>query len=287
MHAKSILQRPKTPAEGLEPIPRWTLEADEDRLPAYAGEVHLGSEAEWQLLPLPTFHVFWEACPETPSGGRLFVRRPCFQLSSRGRRPSFPLVGVHLPGASMLGIPADHLPQDDALPLDALWGTSAKALEERLARCHPSLRLALLLRDLGRPGPAEDTVHRALCMLRRSAGTVRIERVAESLGVCVRGLQRRFRLALGCSPKQAARAFRIQAALGALLRGESGASIAAHLRFADQSHLIAECRGLLGQTPRALTSRYVRADALLEAGWVVSPHSPAPCASAAPHGKGP
>jgi len=80
---------------------------------------------------------------------------------------------------------------------------------------------------------------------------VRVERVAERLGVSVRRVQRLARCCIGVPPLVVIRRYRLQEAAQRLRDDPSAtvARVAAELGYADQAHLAADFRTVLGLTP--------------------------------------
>jgi AraC-like DNA-binding protein len=107
-----------------------------------------------------------------------------------------------------------------------------------------------------RTGPLDDAVRQAVVAIIAGAGARPIAEIAAEIGLGERQLQRRFRAAVGLSPKQFARIRRLRSAgLAALSGGQPWATIAADHGFADQSHLIHEFSQLTGLTPVAFEER--------------------------------
>lgn len=101
-------------------------------------------------------------------------------------------------------------------------------------------------------------------------GQERIAAVAAEVGLSHRQLQRRFREAVGLTPKEFARVQRVRAAAyGRLLSPDEGwAGLATEAGYTDQPHLCHEFRELVGLTPRSYDH------------WLglirVTPHAPQP-----------
>jgi AraC-like DNA-binding protein len=87
-----------------------------------------------------------------------------------------------------------------------------------------------------------------------SIGEIRVDDVADTLGMTRQHLARGFRREVGITPKQLARIARMQRAAAALRRGGDLARLAAELGYFDQSHLSRELRELAGVTPAALAA---------------------------------
>jgi AraC-like DNA-binding protein len=139
--------------------------------------------------------------------------------------------------ANLLGEPPAELKGSDP-------ALAASALDALLA---PLVRSARAL---------DDAVRHAVVALIAARGDRPIADIAAEIGIGDRQLQRRFRSAVGLTPKQFARIRRLRAAgLAALAGGQPWASIAAEHGFADQSHLIHEFSQLTGMTPVAFEER--------------------------------
>lgn len=110
--------------------------------------------------------------------------------------------------ASALGVPAEAL-NDRMVPLGDLWGPAGRLLEERLAICRDDGdRMAILnrvLRGLLARGAADRRVFAAVRAIEGCSGTLRINALAESLGLGWRSLERLFASTFGISPKRYAR----------------------------------------------------------------------------------
>jgi hypothetical protein len=73
-----------------------------------------------------------------------------------------------------------------------------------------------------------------------------------------RTVQRRFRWALGLSPKQFHQIRRASRAVELLRTGRTAADVASELDYADQPHLIRSLRRFTGRTPRQLAAPAIR-----------------------------
>ncbi len=96
--------------------------------------------------------------------------------------------------------------------------------------------------------------HFAAMELRAVHGRTPIREIAASLSISERQLRRRFRDAVGCSPKDYARRLRVAEAaiLADAEPNPNWAFIAAETGFHDQAHMITTFKALSGLTPRAL-----------------------------------
>jgi len=91
----------------------------------------------------------------------------------------------------------------------------------------------------------------ALDIVRRTAGRIPCERVADTVGVSMRHLRRQVHDSTGLSPKAYARTLRLVHAmqLADSSPAPDWAAVAAHSGYCDQSHLIRECVALTGLAP--------------------------------------
>lgn len=104
--------------------------------------------------------------------------------------------------------------------------------------------------------PLDDAVRQIVIAIVAAGGARSIAEIAAEIGIGDRQLQRRFRSAVGLTPKQFARIRRLRSAGASVLAGgQPWASVAASHGFADQSHLIHEFSQLTGLTPVAFEER--------------------------------
>ncbi|WP_437605540.1 AraC family transcriptional regulator [Sorangium sp. So ce834] len=159
----------------------------------------------------------------------------------------------------LLGVAANAL-TDRIVPLEDIWGRSggdlcldllaARSLPEVLDRL--SHAVALRTRQTSEPASAR-LARRAVRLL--EGDEVRVERVAERLGVTARHLRRAFTESVGIGPKDFARSVRLQRAVRRAASSKDWARIAADAGYYDQAHLIADFRELVGLTPGAFLKR--------------------------------
>lgn len=102
--------------------------------------------------------------------------------------------------------------------------------------------------------PVDAIVARAVEAIVESDGSARIDDVAARVGVGERTLQRRFRAAVGLTPKEFARMRRIRHACLLALQGkEHGlAGVSSDAGFADQAHLTREFGDVFGWSPKLM-----------------------------------
>lgn len=171
------------------------------------------------------------------------------------------LWGVHLwpgAGASLLGPAAGALREGRALAREALGHAWIEPLrlaladEDDEAAAARSLDAALLPR-IGEASPLDEAVMTAVFRLIASEGVLRIQELADGLGLSARQLRRRFRAATELTPKELARLQRMRASAMVVVspEPERWIDVAAEHGYADQAHLVREFRRILGLTPAA------------------------------------
>ncbi len=146
---------------------------------------------------------------------------------------------------------------DGDLMLEALWPREAREWGERLEETRGlQARLALLdtllLERL--VSPARDALlAQGVGLILAARGRLRVRDLEERLGLGARQLERRFRAAVGLSPKVLCRVARMQHAAELLERwpNAGGAELALAAGYYDQAHLGREFRALTGLSPGA------------------------------------
>lgn len=214
-----------------------------------------------RVLPDPAFSVaFWaerDAKGRPRRGGVLLIgpkTRP--HLFSIVPNVELAAVRVKLEWvAPILGIDPGGL-DDQMAGLSAVRSALTDGLEDRLSRTRSSIEaLPVLARAIlanrvsaAAPPPAATA---ALEIVRRSAGRVPCQRVAETLGVSMRHLRRQVHDSAGLSPKAYARVLRLARAMQMGDRRErpDWSDLALRAGYCDQSHLIRECVALAGAAP--------------------------------------
>ncbi|MBF5043571.1 AraC family transcriptional regulator [Aggregicoccus sp. 17bor-14] len=168
------------------------------------------------------------------------------------------LFGVRFrPGAAALLLeePA-HALADQHVAVAEVASRAVAALAEQVAEARtPQARIArveaLLQQATLRRRAFDPRVHHAVMLLEQAHGTLPVREVSEQVGVGERQLERLFRERVGYGPKLFARIARLSHALA---QPESlvQAALAAQAGYADESHLLRDCRALTGRTPQAL-----------------------------------
>ncbi len=144
---------------------------------------------------------------------------------------------------------------------------SAPLAAELWARRDGALDVAVAARTLTAllPGarPLDGVAVTAARRVMATGGEVPIAALAQASGLSPRQFRRRFTAAVGLSPKELARIWRLRRCALAALEASSSeaarwAELAAAHGFADQAHLVREFRHLLGLPPTAFARQFAR-----------------------------
>jgi AraC-like DNA-binding protein len=191
-------------------------------------------------------------------GGQPLLVGPQTRPLVRTLSPGATIVSLRLrpeSAAAVLGLPAYEL-ADQIVPLDDVL-PATRFLCERIAtepkRAVEALEGAVSA-QLARRAVIDRTV--AFAVGRLAARATRISSVAASMFVSERQLRRRFKTAVGVSPKTLERVLRFQRFLALVHTGGWSrlglARTAIALGYADQAHLTRECVYLSGLPPAEL-----------------------------------
>jgi methylphosphotriester-DNA--protein-cysteine methyltransferase len=226
----------------------------------------------------PYVACYWTSTAPPRSAPRLVLPDGCIDILfdvSPSRRPEGTIVGtmtrpllfqpehaVHLvavrfrPGGAVafLGLPADAI-TDDEIGLAPGW--RAERIAERIQDARDDERRvrrleSALLARLAQCAPLDTRVTAAVALF--EGGVAEVDAVAASVRVTRQHLVRLFRRHVGLGPKGFARVLRLQRLRSQMQRPATPdwAALALEAGYYDQSHMIAECRGLTGLTPREL-----------------------------------
>lgn len=149
---------------------------------------------------------------------------------------------------------ADHL-----VTARDLWGIAAVEVEERLAEVRTLERRvdivqSFLVEQLRRH--EREPVAAMVRAIWSKRGQLRVRDLGRELGISERQLQRRFRDALGLSPKHYARLTRFLHACRSVRGSRRPLTEIAHRHgYYDQAHFIDEFRAFAGETPGKLRAR--------------------------------
>ena len=136
-------------------------------------------------------------------------------------------------------------------------GSAGRELESRINAAdsfedRKSIFEAFLLSRLaGFDGDA--IAHHASAVIQQRGGRISVTALAESIGVAERRLERRFKAAVGVSPKMLARIVRFQGVVQSIQSAQTPNMLDAvhHFGYFDQSHMIREFKQFSADTPLA------------------------------------
>lgn len=220
-------------------IPRWDLAA--------------GRTSRQQLLPFPASNLV-----VAPDG--VSLAGPTSRASHRDLRESGWAVGMLLRPAAIVSL--GHDPQairDAEVPLDepellrAVTRAMSAPDEATGRRLAVSAGVAWCAEHLARPDDEGLFANRMEDLVSSDREIVRVEQLAERLGLTIRAVQRLARRYVGLPPLAIIRRYRLQEA-ALRLRDEPTvtiARVAAELGYADHAHLSTDFRQMLGFTPNA------------------------------------
>jgi AraC-like DNA-binding protein len=207
--------------------------------------VWVGGGGATRVLPDACVDIVW-------TRGRVIVAGPAtvpdLAPATPGQRRCGVRFRVGMAGGA-LGLPASEL-LDRAVPVAEIWGAAGRRLEGRVAASERPLE-TLIAGVGGRIAGVRDDLARE-AVLRVRHGETSVERLARASAMSERQLRRRFERAVGYGPGTLRRVLRFQRFLAAARSGGSLARLAADAGYADQAHLVRECRRLAGLTPSAL-----------------------------------
>jgi len=154
-----------------------------------------------------------------------------------------------------LGLPLSEL-QNQVVSLDAIWGTFAAELRERL-HAAPTIqaRFALLeqflLARLCEAPQGLRAVQYAVAEIARQHGTLSIRELSESMGMSQKHLIVQLKQMVGCTPKELGRLYRFADILAGidLTQPVDWTFVAYQFRYHDQSHFIRDFKEFTGRTP--------------------------------------
>ena len=173
------------------------------------------------------------------------------------------LVGLRLrpaAAAAVFGRPVSEF-TDRVVPLDAAFGVAGDRVAEKVfGATTPGQRVAalqqLLTEHLAHTEPFVDTaVFRAIGMLQLAAALAGVRPGRRGRSQRERQLRRRFEAAVGFGPKRLGRILRLQRLLELIHARDDRvrwSELAIEASYADQPHMINECRALAGASPAAL-----------------------------------
>lgn len=220
-------------------IPRWDLAA--------------GRTSRQELLPFPASNLV-----VAPDG--VSLAGPTSRASHRDLRGSGWAVGMLLRPAAIVSLGHDpqtirdaEVPLDERGLLQAVTRAMAEPDEVTGRRLAVSASVAWCAEHLARPDEEGLLANRMEDVVSSDREIVRVEQLAERLGLTMRAVQRLARRYVGLPPLAVIRRYRLQEAALRLRDGPTVtiAQVAAELGYADHAHLSADFRQVLSFTPNA------------------------------------
>ncbi|XXF75242.1 helix-turn-helix transcriptional regulator [Myxococcaceae bacterium GXIMD 01537] len=210
-----------------------------------------------ETLPHPCIHVVFERGDARVTG----VQSRRFRKKLQGQSRVFGIKFRPAAFQPVLGAPLSRL-TDRTVSLRSVFGPDSDALRDAILAEPDARQSAARAQDFLRPRlpPMPEAIARARDLVERLATDVsilRVEQVAALAGMEPRNLQRRFRAAVGVSPKWVIQRYRLHEAAELLARpgAPDMASLALQLGYFDQSHFIRDFKALVGCAPGQYAAR--------------------------------
>jgi len=147
---------------------------------------------------------------------------------------------------------------DQLLPLESLWGASARRLYDQLAHSR-SIELSIqILESYIHTTPAISATQKAIHHMVQRKGVVSIDELANGAGLSARQFRRQCLALTGLTPKRLCRVIRFRHAVSQIQGQPDWADLAQECGYYDQAHMINEFRELGGSTPRDRFFQYSR-----------------------------
>lgn len=162
------------------------------------------------------------------------------------------------------GFPLSEITQD-ALPIGEVWGKTGRDLAEKVALAPDNAsRVAMieawLMDCLQQHAKDQPRVEQALLQLYYHHREVKVESLADELGMSKRNFERVFRLQIGLSPKSFQRAARLNQTVRDLLLCDRHdyLGVALDHGYYDQAHFIHDFQFYVGESPSSFLEQRMR-----------------------------
>ncbi len=214
------------------------------------------TELIWNLSD--PFHRHRPDGPPHRQGTALLVGQitsPLFVTPGRQVSLVAPRFRIAALGSFLQGLAAAELTDRDP-SVEEVLGRRLRDMEEKLGSIPDSqarIRVleAALVADIARAGPVDPQVAAAVDLIVASNGRVRMDDLTHPTGLSPRQMERRFRQAVGVTPKRLARIVRFQRLMARLHEAEriGWGQLAISCGYYDQAHLIRDFREFTGCAP--------------------------------------
>ena len=247
-------------------VPRVELQAYVDRFWGWESDVAIampsmlpGTGAELMFHYARPFAIEGGACGLMRLGAAQlsYARRIAYRLLPQGE---IGFVAVRFRSGALrhfCPLPLSQL-ANNALSIDDVWGGCGSEVAERVAQAGSrEQRVALierwLLSCLERYRKDQPAIEAALHALYYRHRDVRIDALAERIGMSRRHFERVFREQIGITPKAFQRNARLNLTVRELLLSSGGDTLGVALDhgYYDQAHFVHDFQSLVGKTPSA------------------------------------
>ncbi|MDI1476449.1 helix-turn-helix transcriptional regulator [Polyangium sp. y55x31] len=210
-----------------------------------------------------TFHEFFPDAGahlvfrHSPAGCRMVLIGPATERATIERDAGAEYLGIRFRAGQaprFADVRSSEL-TDGCVEVTKIRGIPIESLAERL-RALPDLgsrqrAFVNLVRDAAPPLVTDARCRRATLLLEAHGGRIRVDELAEELGLHRRSLERLFLDQFAMTPKRMARLVRLRNVLGALHTGAFAtlAELAQACGYADQPHLIRDFKTLTDRLP--------------------------------------
>lgn len=195
-----------------------------------------------------------ESQPRSIIAGQM---RSSAMIEPSGRIELFGVRFQHAGAVPFFRLPLNEL-TNNIVDLGFVWGSTGREIEARITEAATPEKRAEILENallhlLAKNAASDEIVEAASKLITENMGLSPIDKIADSIGVNGRRLERRFQQSLGLSPKRFSRIIRFQNFLGAVRNEPAGGILDTALSYGyyDQAHLIREFREFSGKTPLA------------------------------------
>jgi AraC-like DNA-binding protein len=161
-----------------------------------------------------------------------------------------PFLGCPVSTITDLSVPADEIFGPD-LPRRAMADATDEAESARIIE-------QFLLANLPARDTNAETAAKVVERIDTEPDIMRVDTLAERVGISVRGAQRLFAEQVGVGPKWVIRHYRLREVGNRLARGIAvdWAGLAAELGYADQAHFTRDFTAMIGEPPTRYAERY-------------------------------
>jgi AraC-like DNA-binding protein len=159
--------------------------------------------------------------------------------------------------------------ENKAVAIQDIFGKAGSELEQTIIHSKSNRqRIELienfLLARLEKPGTIDNIARACVETILKAQGQLEVTELADKLNIHRRNMERKFRTAVGMSPKQLSRVVRLQSALKLLEKNKYSnlTSLAYESGYYDQAHFIKDFKEFTGISPRSFFAENLKLSAL-------------------------